>query len=117
MQNALLESCGSFPAGSFGKAYYSFMDERRFEADFRPPVRFVDDVELAYVATRMREVHDFWHVLFDCDTNVFGETALKALEFVQVRTTVHFFMNWQHVIQMCIRVYCNLYVCEFICVY
>jgi ubiquinone biosynthesis protein Coq4 len=32
-------------------------------------------------------VHDFWHVLFDCHTNVFGELALKALEFVQVRHT------------------------------
>jgi ubiquinone biosynthesis protein COQ4 len=44
----------------------------------------VDDEELAYVITRAREVHDFWHVLFDCHTNVFGELALKALEFVQV---------------------------------
>jgi ubiquinone biosynthesis protein Coq4 len=46
----------------------------------------VDDEELAYVITRAREVHDFWHVLFDCHTNVFGELALKALEFVQVRS-------------------------------
>jgi ubiquinone biosynthesis protein Coq4 len=30
-------------------------------------------------------VHDFWHVLTGCHTNVFGELALKALEFVQVR--------------------------------
>ncbi|KAJ9519962.1 hypothetical protein QJQ45_014689 [Haematococcus lacustris] len=45
--------------------------------------RFVQDEELAYVLTRMREVHDFWHVLFDCHTNVFGELALKAVEFVQ----------------------------------
>lgn len=45
--------------------------------------RFIDDPELAYVMARSREVHDFWHVLFDCHTNVFGELALKALEFVQ----------------------------------
>jgi ubiquinone biosynthesis protein Coq4 len=32
------------------------------------------------------QVHDFWHTLFGCHTNVFGELALKALEFVQVRT-------------------------------
>lgn len=31
----------------------------------------------------MREVHDFWHVLFDCHTNVFGELAIKGVEFVQ----------------------------------
>lgn len=47
-------------------------------------VRFVDDPELAYVAVRSREVHDFWHVLFDCPTTVTGELALKMLEFVQV---------------------------------
>ena len=48
-------------------------------------MRFLDDEELAYVATRAREVHDFWHVLFGCHTNSFGELALKAVEFVQVR--------------------------------
>jgi len=42
----------------------------------------------AYVICRMREVHDLWHVLFGCHTNVFGELALKALEFVQVRVCV-----------------------------
>jgi ubiquinone biosynthesis protein COQ4 len=47
--------------------------------------RFVNDPELAYVLRRMREVHDFWHVLFGCHTNVFGELALKAVEFVQAR--------------------------------
>ena len=49
-----------------------------------PSLRFVDDEELAYVLTRMREVHDFWHVLFECDTSVMSELAVKALEFVQV---------------------------------
>ena len=43
----------------------------------------MDDAELAYVAARAREVHDFWHVLFACHTNVFGEVALKAVEFMQ----------------------------------
>lgn len=48
-------------------------------------MRFVDDVQLAYVAQRAREVHDLWHVLFGCHTTVLGELALKALEFVQVQ--------------------------------
>ncbi|KIY93277.1 putative Ubiquinone biosynthesis protein COQ4 like protein [Monoraphidium neglectum] len=59
------------------------MGGRGFRADDRPPVRFIDDEELAYVVGRAREVHDFWHVLTGCHTNVFGEIALKALEFVQ----------------------------------
>ena len=46
----------------------------------------MDDEELAYVLTRMREVHDFWHVLFGCDTDVLSELAVKGLEFVQART-------------------------------
>lgn len=69
--------------GTFGHAYARFMGDRNFLAGDRPPVRFVDDVELAYVAARAREVHDFWHVLFGCHTNVFGELALKAVELVQ----------------------------------
>eukprot|EP00798_Chlamydomonas_sp_ICE-L_P024454 gene24453-10054_t len=75
--------CLDMPEGSFGAAYARFMGDRNFSADDRPPVRFVDDEELAYVLTRMREVHDFWHVLFDCQTNVFGEIAVKSMEFVQ----------------------------------
>ena len=59
------------------------MGVRRFSPRDRPPVRFVDDEELAYVAVRYREVHDLWHVLFGCDTTVAGEVALKAVEAVQ----------------------------------
>mmetsp|Transcript_30867 Transcript_30867/g.87332 ORF Transcript_30867/g.87332 Transcript_30867/m.87332 type:complete len:289 (-) Transcript_30867:217-1083(-) len=81
--NALFETASSCAPGTFGHAYAQFMEKRRFEADNRPPVRFVDDVELAYVVTRAREVHDFWHVLFDCHTNVFGELVLKAVEATQ----------------------------------
>lgn len=80
----MLASAASMPVGSFGHAYGQFMGRRHFRADERPPVRFVDDVQLAYVAQRAREVHDLWHVLFSCPTTVVGELALKALEFVQV---------------------------------
>ena len=72
------------PPGTFGHAYAQFMGSRNFQADDRPAVRFLEDPELAFVAARAREVHDFWHVLFGCHTNVFGELALKAGEFVQV---------------------------------
>uniref|UniRef100_A0A061QSH9 Ubiquinone biosynthesis protein COQ4 homolog, mitochondrial n=1 Tax=Tetraselmis sp. GSL018 TaxID=582737 RepID=A0A061QSH9_9CHLO len=81
--NELFATARGCPDGSFGQAYARFMEKRRFEADDRPVVRFVDDPELAYVITRSREVHDFWHVLFDCHTNVFGELVLKAVEAVQ----------------------------------
>eukprot|EP00897_Mesotaenium_endlicherianum_P010232 jgi/Mesen1/9237/ME000006S09237 len=77
------DSSPSLAGVSFGEAYARFMAERNFSADERPAVRFVDDPELAYIAARAREVHDFWHVLFDCPTTVTGELALKMVELVQ----------------------------------
>ncbi len=84
MQDAELQLAHSMPEGSFGRAYANFMGTRSFRADDRPPVRFIADPELAYVALRARQVHDFWHVLFACPTTVLGELAIKAIEFVQV---------------------------------
>ncbi|XP_024399347.1 ubiquinone biosynthesis protein COQ4 homolog, mitochondrial isoform X2 [Physcomitrium patens] len=71
------------PENTFGGAYAKFMGSRNFSPDDRPPVRFVESEELAYVAQRAREVHDFWHVLFNCPTSVVGELALKMVEFQQ----------------------------------
>ena len=72
------------PQNTFGAAYAQFMGSRNFSPDDRPPVCFMDTDELAYVATRVREVHDFWHVLFGLPTNLIGETALKVIEFEQM---------------------------------
>ena len=71
------------PKHTFGGAYADFMGRRRFSPDDRPPPRFRDCPDEAFVAQRAREVHDFWHVLFGCPTTVLGELSLKALEFVQ----------------------------------
>lgn len=38
--------------GSFGGAYAAFMDGKGLLPEERPPVRFVNDAEVAYVATR-----------------------------------------------------------------
>jgi len=72
------------PLNTFGAAYANFMGSRNFSPDDRPPVRFMDTDELAYVAMRAREVHDFWHTLFDLPTNLIGESALKVIEFEQM---------------------------------
>jgi hypothetical protein len=44
--------CRAKRAGSFGREYAQFMGVRSFSPAERPPVRFVDDAELAYVAAR-----------------------------------------------------------------
>lgn len=48
-------------------------------------VRFVDDVELAYVMQRYREVHDLFHTLLDMPTNMLGEVTVKWVEAIQTR--------------------------------
>lgn len=78
-----LRGLADLPENTFGGSYWKFMSRRGFSPDERPPVRFVDDEELAYVATRYREVHDFWHVVFDCPTTILGELALKTVEYQQ----------------------------------
>ncbi|CAN0929407.1 Ubiquinone biosynthesis protein COQ4 homolog, mitochondrial [Linum grandiflorum] len=72
------------PENTFGAAYARFMGSRNFSPDDRPPVRFMETDELAYVAMRAREVHDFWHTLFGLHTNLIGESALKVIEFQQM---------------------------------
>ncbi|KAL0491904.1 ubiquinone biosynthesis protein, mitochondrial [Acrasis kona] len=71
------------PADTLGGAYYKFMSSHGFLASGRTPVKFVDDEELAYVMTRYRQVHDFFHVLSDLPTSVAGELGVKWLELTQ----------------------------------
>lgn len=40
--------------------------------DSRSQVQFVDDVELAYVVQRYREVHDLVHAVLGMPTNMLG---------------------------------------------
>ncbi|KDP34870.1 hypothetical protein JCGZ_09158 [Jatropha curcas] len=67
------------PENTYGAAYARFMGSTNFSPDDRPPVRFMDTDELAYVALRAREPQDFWHTLFDLPTNLICESALKVI--------------------------------------
>lgn len=69
---------------TFGRKYADFMDGQGISADTRMPVRFVDDEELAYVAQRYREIHDFVHLLLDFSTiSEHDEIAVKWFEAAQ----------------------------------
>jgi ubiquinone biosynthesis protein COQ4 len=70
---------------TLGGAYARFMQSHAFSADARAPVRLVADSESAYVMTRYREVHDFWHVLSGLPPSVLGEVALKWFEAAVTR--------------------------------
>ncbi|TYZ66692.1 hypothetical protein PybrP1_007418 [[Pythium] brassicae (nom. inval.)] len=70
-----------FPEDSFGFAYARFMDENGFDLDDHRTTEYVDDVELACVMQRQRELHDVQHVMFGVPPTVFGEVTLKHLEY------------------------------------
>lgn len=71
------------PVSSFGHRYASFMKENGISPDTRDPVKFVDDVELAYVMKRYREVHDLIHCICGMRTNMLGEVSIKWVEAIQ----------------------------------
>lgn len=72
------------PDNSFGAAYKVFLERHSFSPDERgDDVWLLDDPDLAYVMLRYRQVHDFWHVLYDLPPTFVGEVALKWLEAAQ----------------------------------
>lgn len=67
------------------------MSSHEFQPSGRPTVQFVDDEELAYVMTRYREIHDFYHVLSGCPPSILGEVLVKWIEFFQTGLPMTFF--------------------------
>lgn len=64
------------------------MKDRDFTSDERPIVKYIPDLELAYVYQRYKEVieyfllqiHDFIHVLLMYDVSVYDEIVVKWFE-------------------------------------
>lgn len=73
----------SLHPNSFGHRYVKFMQSNGISSDTRKPVKFVDDVELAYVMRRYRETHDLVHLLCRMKPNMLGEVVVKWIEAVQ----------------------------------
>ncbi|XP_070581869.1 ubiquinone biosynthesis protein COQ4 homolog, mitochondrial-like isoform X2 [Ptychodera flava] len=78
-----LDYLRSLPLGTFGKDYIDFMDKCKISPDTRMPVKFIDNIDDAYVIQRYREVHDFCHSLLGMPTNFKGEVVVKWFEWVQ----------------------------------
>jgi ubiquinone biosynthesis protein COQ4 len=73
---------------TFGQAYGAFLKKHGFDPDERSEVQYIDNPELAYVMTRYRQCHDYWHVLTDLPPTVVGELGLKWLELLQFHLPV-----------------------------
>ncbi|XP_008217464.1 ubiquinone biosynthesis protein COQ4 homolog, mitochondrial isoform X2 [Nasonia vitripennis] len=73
------------PEGTVGKTYSDFLEANKVSPDDRSPVQFVDDLELAYVMQRYREVHDIFHAMLLMPTTMLGEVTVKWVEALQLR--------------------------------
>ncbi|XP_012523413.1 ubiquinone biosynthesis protein COQ4 homolog, mitochondrial [Monomorium pharaonis] len=73
------------PPGTVGRTYRDFLGDNNVSPDDRVAVQFVDDIELAYVMQRYREVHDIFHAMLLMPTTMLGEVSVKWVEALQTR--------------------------------
>ena len=82
----------SLPADTLGGAYVRMMDGSGLSPDiFKAPPGVEPD--LAYVAQRIRQTHDLWHVLTGLATDVPGEVALQAFTHAQLGLRLSFMLT------------------------
>ncbi|KAF7988671.1 hypothetical protein HCN44_001244 [Aphidius gifuensis] len=75
----------NLPDGTLGKTYHNFLKINNVTPDSRDHVKFIDDIELAYVMQRYREVHDIFHAVLVMPTTMLGEVTVKWVEALQTR--------------------------------
>ena len=78
-----LDELLALPDGTFGHEYAFFMSSHGYTSDERPLVKYVPDLEHAYILQRYKEVHDMAHVLLGYGTTVTEEIAVKWFEMIQ----------------------------------
>lgn len=74
-----------FNNNTLGYQYYDYMTKNEFTPDKRPVVKFIPDLELAYICQRFKETHDFYHVLLGFGSSVAHEIAVKWFEALHLR--------------------------------
>ncbi|KAJ8508594.1 hypothetical protein ONZ45_g9155 [Pleurotus djamor] len=79
-----MEELATYPEGTFGRAYVTWLERCGVTPDTREPVHYISDPELAYVMQRYRECHDFYHCICNMPVNVESELALKYFEFANL---------------------------------
>lgn len=86
------EALRALPEGSLGRAYVAFMERGGLDAEWLveasseagPPNSSGPVGE--YLAARMRDAHDLWHVVLGYEGDLLGEAAVLAFTFAQTRS-------------------------------
>ena len=74
------------PPGSLGQSMLDFFDRNQLDPGIFPD--FEDDTPFDYFRTRMGQTHDYRHVLTGYGRDIFGEAAIQAFDFAQMRQPV-----------------------------
>ncbi|MBD1845842.1 hypothetical protein H6F89_21020 [Cyanobacteria bacterium FACHB-63] len=72
------------PQDSLGFYYAAEMKRTGLQPDFYRKITVEDDY--SYIALRMRQTHDIWHIVTGFDTNFADEMALQAFTLAQTRS-------------------------------
>ncbi|MEZ0391105.1 MAG: Coq4 family protein [Pseudobdellovibrionaceae bacterium] len=79
-----LDELVRMPEGSLGRTYAEHMISQKLDPNFFRNIEIKNDA--AFVAMRMRQTHDLWHVVTGFQTSVPGELGLQA--FVAAQTSL-----------------------------
>lgn len=83
IDGAVVARLRALPADTLGGAYARYLDDNGLDADlFQAPPGLPDPI--GYVAQRMRQTHDIWHVLTGYRPDVPGEVALQGFTYAQL---------------------------------
>lgn len=76
-----LQELLTLPKDSLGYIYSSHMTEANFDPEFYRKVVIQDD--FTYIALRVRQTHDIWHIVTGFGVDVAGEIGLQAFQLAQ----------------------------------
>jgi ubiquinone biosynthesis protein COQ4 len=84
IDGTVVERLRGLPADTLGGAYARYLDDNHLDADlFQAPPGLPEPI--AYLAKRVRQTHDIWHVLTGYRPDVPGEVALQGFTYAQTR--------------------------------
>ncbi len=81
----------ALPDGTLGREYVRFLDDNGLDPDLFQPPPGLPPLP-SYLAQRMRQSHDLWHVITGFGTDVPGEVGLQAFTYQQLKMPVSRFL-------------------------
>jgi ubiquinone biosynthesis protein COQ4 len=87
------DQLAALPAGTLGHAFAEFYRMRGLDPDALQDLPPVVEGDEAYVALRLRQSHDLWHIVTGIATDLPGEILLQVFTFGQLHTPSAFLLG------------------------